>query len=231
MRTWDSDHPKAALMMRKRDVIVSAALRAFLEEGYEGSSVNRIAEDAGVSIKTLYRHFTGKDDLFAAVMAAACAPPKDPDGDTDAPWLKLPPDEALPMMAESYLRDVFPKDQIALYRVVARDSAHFPAIGRMYHAQIIERRLGHFVRYAERWAAPCGWPIGDWRHAAEVFAGLLDAGFMNAALLLNHIPEEDMLVAHAERTASDMLFMIASGRFASASSSLGKNSSLEKEGF
>jgi AcrR family transcriptional regulator len=216
MRTWDSDHPKAALMTRKRDVIVSAALRAFLEEGYEGSSVNRIAEGAGVSIKTLYRHFTGKDDLFAAVISAACAPATDPAGDAEAPWLKLPPDEALPVMAQSYLRDIITTDQVALYRVVVRDSARFPAIGRIYHAQIIERRLGHFVRYAERWAEKCNWPGGNWRHAAEVFARLLDAGVINEALLLNCIPEEHMLVAHAERAASDMLFMIAAGRFATA---------------
>lgn len=208
-------------MTRKRNVIVNAALRAFLEEGYEGSSVNRIAKDAGVSIKTLYRHFTGKDDLFAAVMAAACTPTTRPDGDTEAPWLPLPPYKALSMMAESYLRDLLSKDQLALYRVVVRDSAHFPAIGRLYHAQMIEPRLGHFVRYAERWATPCGWPIGNWRYAAEVFAGVLDAGVMNAALLLNRIPEEDRLVTHAERTASDMLFMIASGRFAADSEDAG----------
>jgi AcrR family transcriptional regulator len=213
MRTWDSAHPKAALMTRKRNVIVDAALRAFLEEGYEGSSVNRIAEDAGVSIKTLYRHFTGKDDLFAAVMSAACMPATRPDGDTEAPWLPLPPAKALPMMAESYLRDLLSKDQIALYRVVARDSAHFPAIGRLYHAQMIEPRLRHFILYAERWGASSGWPIGNWRRGAEVFAGLLDAAVMNAALLLNRIPDEDGLVTHAERTASDMLFMITSGRF------------------
>jgi tetracycline repressor-like protein len=35
---------------------------AFLEDGYAGSSVNRIAGGAGVSIKTLYRHFDDKGD-------------------------------------------------------------------------------------------------------------------------------------------------------------------------
>jgi AcrR family transcriptional regulator len=204
-------------MTRKRDVIVSAALRAFLEEGYAGSSVNRIAEDAGVSIKTLYRHFTGKDDLFAAVMLAACTATTGADDGAAAPWLSLSPREALPMMAESCLRDIFSKDQIALYRVVARDSALFPEIGRMYHTQIIERRLGYFVRYAERWAVPSGWPAGDWRHAAQVFASLMDAGVVNEAVLLNRIPEEQSLIAHAERAASNMLFMIASGRFTSES--------------
>jgi len=73
VKTWSDDNPKAALMSRKRAVIVDAALRAFLENGYAESSVNRIAKEAGVSIKTLYRHFESKDDLFSAVMEAACA--------------------------------------------------------------------------------------------------------------------------------------------------------------
>jgi Bacterial regulatory proteins, tetR family len=36
---------------RKRDVIIKATLAAFLRDGYAGSSMNRIAEEAGVSIK------------------------------------------------------------------------------------------------------------------------------------------------------------------------------------
>jgi AcrR family transcriptional regulator len=60
VKTWSDDNPKAALMSRKRTMIVDAALRAFLENGYAESSVNRIAEEAGVSIKTLYRHFESK---------------------------------------------------------------------------------------------------------------------------------------------------------------------------
>jgi AcrR family transcriptional regulator len=222
MRTWDSDHPKAALMTRKRDVIVGAAMRAFLAEGYEGSSVNRIADDAGVSIKTLYRHFSGKDDLFGAVMAAACAPAAGPDPDAERPWLSEPPEAALPMMAEAYLRDVLSKEQLLLYRVVVHDAGRVPAIGGLYHAQMIENRLGHFIRYAERWAAPSGWPAGDGRRAAEVFAGLLDAGVMNTALLMNTLPDEDRLVAQARRAASDMLFLIQSGRFAADGENLAR---------
>ena len=212
MRTWGSDHPKAALMTRKRDAIVSAALRAFLAEGYEGSSVNRIAEDAGVSIKTLYRHFTDKDDLFGAAIIAACTPVGGPDGE-QAPWLPLPPDEALPMMGEAYLRDILEDDQIRLYRVVVHDSGRVPVMGRLYQTHMIASRRQHFIRYAKRWAARAGWPDSDWRWAAEVFGGLLDAETLSAALVLNERPDDDTLVARARRAASDMLFLITSGRF------------------
>jgi len=80
-KTWSADNPKAALMARKRAVIVDAALKAFLDAGYAEASVNQIAATAGVSIKTLYRHFESKDDLFSAVMQAACG--KMPDAEQD----------------------------------------------------------------------------------------------------------------------------------------------------
>ena len=60
-------------------MIVDAALRAFLENGYAESSGNRIAEEAGVLIKTLYRHFESKDALFSALMEAACGRGSRPD--------------------------------------------------------------------------------------------------------------------------------------------------------
>ncbi len=53
-------------MARKRAAIVVAALTAFLDAGYVEASVNHIAAVAGVSIKTLYRHFDSKDELFSA---------------------------------------------------------------------------------------------------------------------------------------------------------------------
>src|SRR6266446_5673950 len=98
-KTWSVDNPKAALMARKRAVMVEAALKAFLDAGYAEASVNRIAAAAGVSIKTLYRHYESKDDLFSAVMQAACGkPPGDSDDQHEPPptCYALPPAEALP---------------------------------------------------------------------------------------------------------------------------------------
>src|SRR6202011_6067937 len=72
LKKWSDDNPKAALMERKRAAIVAAARQAFLESGYAQASMDRIAESAEVSVKTIYRHFENKDELFSAVMQAAC---------------------------------------------------------------------------------------------------------------------------------------------------------------
>ena len=53
---------------QKRRSIIDAAIREFSERGYDGSSMDRIAELAGASKRTVYNHFPSKDELFQAVI-------------------------------------------------------------------------------------------------------------------------------------------------------------------
>src|ERR1700751_3781589 len=49
--------------------ILNAAQRAFLKRGYQGASLDEIAEVAPASKPTIYAHFEGKEALFEAVVA------------------------------------------------------------------------------------------------------------------------------------------------------------------
>jgi AcrR family transcriptional regulator len=49
------------------DAIVEAAARVFGERGFAGGSTNRIAEDAGVAIGSLYEYFPNKASILVAV--------------------------------------------------------------------------------------------------------------------------------------------------------------------
>jgi AcrR family transcriptional regulator len=49
---------------RTRDALRQAALVRFLAQGVEDTSAEQIAADAGVSLRTFYRHFTSKQDLL-----------------------------------------------------------------------------------------------------------------------------------------------------------------------
>lgn len=51
---------------RTRDALRQAALVRFLGQGVEETSAEQIASDAGVSLRTFYRHFTSKHDLLFA---------------------------------------------------------------------------------------------------------------------------------------------------------------------
>ncbi|UPJ48327.1 TetR/AcrR family transcriptional regulator [Bradyrhizobium sp. 200] len=220
IKTWSKDDPKAGLMTRKRALIVDAALKAFLDRGYAESSVNKIAEDAGVSIKTVYRHFETKDELFSAVMQAACLPNDEnsiegPD-DTKAPqptWYAKPPNIGLALAGEEYLRHILSEDQLALYRVVARDAHRFPELRRRYLKEAVGQRVAAFADYLDRWAPEMGWSISNKLAALTTFAGLLKASLFDDALLGLRKPKDQEIVRQAREAAARMLILLEADQF------------------
>jgi AcrR family transcriptional regulator len=52
-----------------RSKILSVARAAFVRDGYDGSSLEKIAADAGFTKGALYHHYNGKEALFAAVFS------------------------------------------------------------------------------------------------------------------------------------------------------------------
>jgi AcrR family transcriptional regulator len=50
-----------------RDVLIAAAGEVFAERGFEGASLEEIAERAGFTRGAIYKNFAGKEDLFFAV--------------------------------------------------------------------------------------------------------------------------------------------------------------------
>jgi AcrR family transcriptional regulator len=59
--------------VRNRAKLVEAAASSFRDRGL-GVSVNAIADDAGVNVATLYRHFPTKDELIGAVYDTVLEP-------------------------------------------------------------------------------------------------------------------------------------------------------------
>ncbi|PWD44335.1 TetR family transcriptional regulator [Gordonia paraffinivorans] len=57
----------------KREEIVTAARRLFLENGYDATSMSRLAKEAGVAANTIYWYFEDKDDVLVAVLSAVMA--------------------------------------------------------------------------------------------------------------------------------------------------------------
>ena len=64
-------HKRAAHLgpERRRPEVLDAALGLFLENGYEGTSMEAIAGAAGVTKPVVYACFPGKDELFRALLA------------------------------------------------------------------------------------------------------------------------------------------------------------------
>src|SRR5690348_17437726 len=58
--------------LEKRAAILEAAKRLFPQHGFEGTSMDAVAAEAGVSKLTVYSHFGGKEALFIETVRCKC---------------------------------------------------------------------------------------------------------------------------------------------------------------
>ncbi|WP_414462225.1 TetR/AcrR family transcriptional regulator [Hyphomicrobium sp. DY-1] len=142
-------------MARKRTAILDAARNAFLQHGYEGTSMEGIAAAAGVSIMTLYRHAEGKDDLFAAVIESACHPEDESKTAEIAEALKKPLSDLLVFVGIMFQQRVADKTTTALFRAVMAETVRFPHLGELAyrgligsHLAVLDEFLAHRPEFA-----------------------------------------------------------------------------------
>lgn len=57
----------------KRDIIVEAARRVFESNGLDGASMRLIAAEAGCTTGAIYPYFTGKEEIYAAILSQSLA--------------------------------------------------------------------------------------------------------------------------------------------------------------
>jgi AcrR family transcriptional regulator len=101
--------PQTARSVRTRDALRRAAQVRFLAQGYEETSAEEIAADAGVTLRTFYRHFTSKRDLLFE------------DYDASLQWFRTalesrPPDEPVTRAVLAAI-DSFPFDPDNMYQI------------------------------------------------------------------------------------------------------------------
>ncbi len=76
---------------RKREAIVQAAIAEFRAQGFEATSMDKVAARAEVSKRTLYNHFPSKDELFAEILRVL--------------WQSAMSQEDLPYSADAPMRE------------------------------------------------------------------------------------------------------------------------------
>ena len=57
--------------MSTKEKILDAALTLFAENGYDGTSVEQIANNVGIKAPSLYKHYKGKEDILNALIDSA----------------------------------------------------------------------------------------------------------------------------------------------------------------
>lgn len=123
---------------RLRDDIGVAARRLFAEQGYGSTTIEQVAEAAGVSARTVFRHFPRKEDLpfhrhaairarFAALLAADPGGRSTLDVLTDALWEAVGVDTEPQTDALSFLRLVAEEPELRRHEQALFGDQHHDA--------------------------------------------------------------------------------------------------------
>src|SRR5258705_7717365 len=130
----------------KAGKILEAARRVFMTDGYGAASMDAIAKAAGVSKATVYAHFSGKDQLFAAIIAQQCRvhsaiPTLDDE--------RAAPEETLRALGRKFADLVLSPEVLDLYRIVVSETARFPELGRTLYETGPKRGIGRLAEYLQ----------------------------------------------------------------------------------
>jgi TetR/AcrR family transcriptional regulator, mexJK operon transcriptional repressor len=114
----------------KREQIVDAACRLFLENGYELTSMDAVAAEANVSKRTVYSHFQSKEMLFVDIMEDMCQ--LFGEGAIDNLPFDAPPPEFLRSAGRFLLSKVTNPNLQALMRAIISQAMTFPEMGQKF---------------------------------------------------------------------------------------------------
>jgi AcrR family transcriptional regulator len=186
----------------KGEAILAAAERAFLAGGFGAVSMDLIARQAGVSKATVYAHFTGKEELFGAVVAnlserrfhGFSAEALDP-VDIGA---------SLATIANGFLDLVLSPEAIALNRIIIGEVERFRALGEVFWAVGPERTRVQVEAFLRRAAAAGTLSVPDPRLAAEQFISLVRGEIHWRSLL--HLVEPDRAALREAATSAVATF-------------------------
>jgi TetR/AcrR family transcriptional regulator of autoinduction and epiphytic fitness len=101
---------------RKRSAIVRAAAAEFQANGFDGTSMDQIAARARVSKRTVYNHFSSKEDLFREIVAKLTARSETTDSFVFESGRSL--DEQLTAIGATVIDAMSGEDFVSLARVV-----------------------------------------------------------------------------------------------------------------
>lgn len=139
---------KADSLAARREAILEAAKTVFFEDGYGLASMDRIAEQAGTTKRTVYAHFPGKAALFEAVVDNACRHVMDRLPTPD----QAPPDpfEGLPLWLSRSSEALGSPGCVKLNRLVASEAERHPPFAARLAAAYAEgeARLAEYLSAA-----------------------------------------------------------------------------------
>jgi len=165
----------------KRDLILTRAHDLFLVQGFGGTSIDQIAEAAGVSRQTIYNNFDSKQALFKAIAGALADHVVEPLLNEDLQIGDV--ESTLMALARRTLALMVLPSTLALHRLVVTEAPKFPEVARQIYQSGAARAAQALATYLAQQSARGSLAVTDPGLAAEHFFGMLAGHRQYRALL------------------------------------------------
>lgn len=166
----------------KRLAILEAAKELFLTHGFAGTSMDAVASEAGVSKLTVYNHFSDKETLYTAAIAAKC------ENLMPMPMFTLEPGESvaetLQKIGEAFLGMIYSEDSLRLMRLINAIGSEDPQMAQLFYEAGPLRTQNAMASFLTRANELELLKVPDSLHAAELFFGMLQGGCRHIQIML-----------------------------------------------
>lgn len=173
------EHYRRTISESKRASILRAGRENFLRNGYSRAAVAEIAREADVSTATLYKHFSSKEELFAAVVREAY-------GDLGGEFTEFGdgPDvrQMFYDMVRKYLAAQFDHGANALLRIVIAEVPTTPRIALDTYEFIVMRRAAGIKKVFDNLIERKMMKPHDTERGVNFIAGMIKESFIWPAL-------------------------------------------------
>ena len=129
--------------------ILSAALEAFVENGFAATRLEDVAQRAGVSKGTLYLYFDSKEALFKAVVRENIVPFIER-AEHRADAYQGSSRDLLVEVVRGWWNDMHESRMTGLPKLILSEASNFPEAARVYFDEVVQRVRRLFARTLER---------------------------------------------------------------------------------
>ncbi len=126
---------------QSRERVLDSALQLFLENGYGNLSMETVARDAHVSMRTIYACFGSKAGLFGAVIRRCSDQFVDSLPEFDEPR------QALLKFARQFISRITQPDAVRIRTILIGESLRFPELASQFYEQGPQRTLDKLTRF------------------------------------------------------------------------------------
>ena len=151
---------------KKRKQIFKAAVDLFLENGFDGTSMDEVAVRAGVSKQTVYSHFKSKEDLFTHCICEKCVSYELSEEFLD---MDVPVVEMLRNIGHKFSNLLLSEEAIRIKRLLCFSAEQSPQLGEMFYQAGPKHMIDLLTVYLQKQSELGRLSIPDFRTAACQF--------------------------------------------------------------